>query len=239
MKTVQSSDQSHNPEEAVYNVNLFRLSQTETEPTPKADDFKVQVLVNNHLDKVLADTGAGVSVCGLDTAKKWNLLDCMSDTKVRIKPYNSNTITAVGVSNCGVSFGDRTVPVQWFIIKESCEPILAGRIAQNLGIIDFNGVADVLVPVNMIHLSNQVLKDKLQSSIASMPELFDGVGCLKGHVVKLPVDHSVKPVATPSPKCEFHTISRVVLMKWFTACFLMTSLKNTQLASVLHGSQIW
>ena len=38
--------------------------------------------MNNHLDKFLADTGAGVSVCGVETARRWNLLDRMSDTKV-------------------------------------------------------------------------------------------------------------------------------------------------------------
>ena len=129
--------------------------------------------MNNHLDKALADTRAGVSVCGVETAIRWNLLDRMSGTKVRIKQYKSNTMSTMGVSNCGVSFGDRTVPVQWYIINESCEPILAGRkVAQNLGIINFNGNADVLVPLNMISLTELDLKESLQSSISSMSEYF-------------------------------------------------------------------
>ena len=62
----------------------------------------------------------------------------MVKTGVKIKPYKSKAIPAIGVSTCGVSFGDRTVPVEWHIIEETCEPILAGSKATHLGIINFN-----------------------------------------------------------------------------------------------------
>ena len=60
---------------------------------------------------VLADTGAGISVCSQDTAKKLNIAERMCDTTSKIKPYKSQSIPAIGVSMCSVSFGDRTVPV--------------------------------------------------------------------------------------------------------------------------------
>ena len=209
VKAIQPSEKVEQADETVYNVNIFRVCQDEGRAKGRSDDFKVQVLVNNHLGKVLADTGAGVSVCGMDTAKEWNLLEKMCDTKVKIKPYKSSTIPTVGVSTCGVSFGDRIVPVQWYIIKDSCEPILAGGMARNLGIIEFNRAPDVLMPVNMIKLTNHELKSELQNAIASMPELFDGVGCLRGHEVKLPVDPSIKPVAEPPRRVHYHLQSRV------------------------------
>ena len=65
VNSVDSTDQDVSPDEQVSNVNTFRLSEAISNNS-KADDFKVQVLVNNHLDKVLADTGAGFSVCGVD-----------------------------------------------------------------------------------------------------------------------------------------------------------------------------
>ena len=37
-------------------------------------DFKVQVVVHNNIARVIADTGARVSVCGQSQAKQWNLL---------------------------------------------------------------------------------------------------------------------------------------------------------------------
>ena len=69
----------------VYDVNLFHI-KTSTDkglsnlrsPIQNKRDFKVQVVINNHLDSVIADTGARVSVCGTVQAKKWNLLNRMT-----------------------------------------------------------------------------------------------------------------------------------------------------------------
>ena len=70
----------------------------------------------------------------------------MTETGVKIKPYKSKSIPAVGVSSCDVSFGDRTVPVEWRIINESCEYILAGNKAIHLGIIQLKPYPEVMVP---------------------------------------------------------------------------------------------
>ena len=211
VKSVQSAsaDDVGLVDESLYNVNIFRVSDVESKPNDKLDDFKTQLLINNHLDTVLADTDAGVSVCGMSTAKRWNLLDRMSETNVKIKPYKSLIIPAVGVSTCGVSFGDRTVPVQWYIIEEACEPILAGKKAEHLGISKFKHAPDVLMPIHMISLADKKLKDELQDIIVSLPDVFNGVGCMKDHVVKLPVDQNVKPVAEPPRRIPYHLLSRV------------------------------
>ena len=193
--------------EDVYNVNLFRVK--DEAQSKDADHFKVDLLINNHLDKVLADTGAAISVCSVRTAKKWGLLDKMSSTRVQIKPYGSESISAIGASKCGVSFGDRTVPVQWHIIDDDCEPILAGKKSEHLGIVRFRKTPDTLMPINMIKLADTTLKSQLQDVIASTPEIFNGIGCLKNHVVKLPVDGGIKPVAEPPRRVPYHLVSRV------------------------------
>ena len=194
------------PQESLYNVNIFRISESMKESRSKPNDFKVQLLINGSFDTVLADTGAGVSVCGVETAKRWNLLDRMTKTDVKIKPYKSKAIPAIGVSTCGVTFGDRTVPVEWHVIDESCEPILAGKKATHLGIIKFQPSPKVLEPVRMI---KHIQKQDLQDVIARFPENFDGLGCLKDHAVKLHVDSDVKPVAEPPRRVPYHLVSRV------------------------------
>ena len=98
-------------DEQVYNINLFAVDVVEGVSPPEGN-YKVQVMINNHLDHVLADTGANVSVCGKDLARKWDLLDRKCETRVKIKPYKSEVIPTMGVSTCGVTFGDRTVPVR-------------------------------------------------------------------------------------------------------------------------------
>ena len=206
-KDVQPVAAEDDVNEPLYNVNIFRVEELDT--GARSGDFKVELLVNNHLDTVLADTGAVVSVCGMPTAHKWGLVDRMSKTNVRIKPYKSDAISVSGVSTCGVSFGDRTVPVQWHIIEEPCEPILAGKKATHLGIIQFKPAPSVLRPVRMIKLADKNLQGKMQNIIASVPAVFEGVGNLKDYTVKLQVDKDVKPVAEPPRRVPYHLKSRV------------------------------
>lgn len=61
----------------------------------------------------------------------------------------------------------------------------------------------------MIKFSDNKLKEELQNTIASMSELFKGVGRMKNHVVKLPVDEKIKPVAEPPRRVPYHLVSRV------------------------------
>ena len=67
---------------ATYSMNLFVINSSKNMPKPKLKhtfdtqkEFSVQVIVNNTIDKVLADTGAKVNVCGTIQAKKWGILD--------------------------------------------------------------------------------------------------------------------------------------------------------------------
>ena len=52
------------------------------------DEFKVEVIVTT----VIGETGAKVSVCSLQQAKKWKLTLKMFPSNMRLKPFNSNTI---------------------------------------------------------------------------------------------------------------------------------------------------
>ena len=114
------------------------------------EDFKVQVIINNSLATVLADTGASISVCGKKEAKRWNLLPRMVETQARIKPYNSPPIPIAGTTKCAVTFGNSSIPVEWHIIDSPCEPVLAGHIAKELGILKFDAKPTVFHPIQMI-----------------------------------------------------------------------------------------
>ena len=199
---IRPVDQEEAVGETVHDVNIFHVSAANNE----VDDFKIQLLINNNLDMVLADTGAGISVCGMATARQWNLVDRMTKTNVRIKPYNSKAIPAVGVSTCS----DRTVPAQWYIIDGPCEPFLAGSKASHLGITQFKHSPEVFMPIQMIKSMIKLSEKKqMQDVIAAFPENFNDVGQLKNHVVKLRVDQGIKPVAG-LPRCiPYHLKSRV------------------------------
>ena len=60
-------------EEDMYNINLFRIKESKDSSKPQSksvkSDFNAQVVINNHLDRVVADTGARISVCGTTQAR--------------------------------------------------------------------------------------------------------------------------------------------------------------------------
>ena len=140
-------------------------------------------------------TGAKVSVCGADQAKKLNLLNKMTKTKVKIKPYKGKVIPAIGES----------LPVLWYIIKEKREPVLSGWKAKQLGIIQFQPMPEAFMPIR-IKLEN---KQDMQSILCRYPQNFKGIGKLRGYSVKSHVDPQVKPVAEPLKRIPYHLKDRV------------------------------
>ncbi len=200
-----------------YNVNLFAINTSRHSPKPKLrstiqrkHDFSAQVVINNALGKVLADTGARVSVCGTVEAKNWGILKRMVPSKVKIQPYKSDPIAVHGTARCAVSFGNTTIPVDWHIISGSCEPILSGPASSQLGIIRFNATPDAFEPINMIsETANANLKTNLQQTATEFAENFTGFKKLKGHQVKLHVDPSIKPKVTPERTTPYHLQDRV------------------------------
>lgn len=206
----QPHDEDHDQGD-IYHINIFRITETTQQQLlqkgrMKTRDFKAQIVINNSLATVLADTGASISVCGREQAQRWNLLPRMINTKTKIKPYNSPTIPVVGITKCAVTFGATSIPVDWHIIDSPCEPVLAGQCAEQLGIIKFDAQPDVFQPVRMIQSDN---KEALQDILKNFPQNFKGLGMLKNHQVKLHVDASVKPVAAPARPVPYHLKERV------------------------------
>ena len=186
MKSVQeiSPEKNDDESEQVYNVNLFRLTQDGQNGKDRDDDFKVQLVINNKLDTVLADTGAKISVCSKKQEEKWGILERVTPTRDRIKPYKSPVIPTIGEARCSVSFGARSIPVKWHIIEESCQPVLAGGHAKQLGIISFQRMPETLMPVNPIELDS---KEVMQDILCQYPGCFDKIGKLRDYQVELHV----------------------------------------------------
>ena len=162
-------------------------------------DFKVQVIIHNSLDTVIADMGAKIRVCG--TSKKVGTFG----QKKKIKPYHSPPTPVHGEARCAVTFGFSSVPVIWHIISRSCEPILDGNTAMQLGIITFNPQPEVFKPVLMRCTEcNQELQDRLQK----YPQNFTGLGKLANHQVKLHVNGAIKPVNVPPRSIPYHLQER-------------------------------
>ena len=203
---------------ATYPIDLFRvelntsveLNDVWKHSLDPGSDFKVQVVINNRMDTILADTGAKVSVCGTKEAEKYGLLGQMYPSHHKIKPYKSEPISVKGVARCAVTFGSTSIPVEWYIIEGTCQPVLSGSAAVQLGVLSFNSKPQVLHPVSMINTTNPTVgHNEIQEILASYPNNFSGLGKLKDYKVSLHIDKSVKPKVDPPRAMPYHIRDRV------------------------------
>ena len=103
-----------------------------------------------------------------------------------------------GIACCAVTFGETSIPVEWHIIAGSCETIISGDKALQLGIIHFTQKADTFQPILMINKHTKGKdQDSLQKILADYPQNFTELGKLQDHQVKLHVDPMIKPVTVP------------------------------------------
>ena len=140
-------------------MNVFRINT--------GSDYKVQVVSNLNLIHAIADTGAKISVCGEVEAKRWNIYNKMTPSHVKIKPYKSSPIPVLGVVRSSVTFGSSSVPIIWHVIEGSCETILAGKVAEQLGIIKFQWKPTTFEPVHLIRTDNHSVKMSVQNILSS------------------------------------------------------------------------
>ena len=139
----------------MYRLNIWRIKKSPNH-APKFihgdgnDTFKRRLVVNNNMVKLLVDTGAKVSVCGMKQAAQWGLLEKMVPSSIKIHPYKSEPIPIRGTATCAVSFKGRTVPVEFHILPGSCEPILSGNKGLQLKIISIEDDDELYNPVFML-----------------------------------------------------------------------------------------
>ena len=111
-----------------------------------------------------------------------------------------------------MTFGKRSTPVIWHVIDATCEPILGGNSAIQLGILQFTKHPDTFIPINLIHTECQPKsKNELQNILAEYNDIFDTtrIGKLKDYEVVFSEDKNVKPVVTPPRPTQYHLAERI------------------------------
>ena len=200
MREVKKQETHKDEEDETYCIDVFHINQDCA--------FKVEIVTNRQLVQVIADTGAKISVCGSVQAKKWNIFYDMSPSKVKIKPYKSAPIQVLGAVRNSATFGTTSVPIVWHVIEGSCDTILDGHTAEQLGIIKFHRQPVTFKPINLIKTDNNAFKVDIQACLQNKAHIFSGIGNLKNHQVKLHVDPTVKPVNVPSRSVPYHLQER-------------------------------
>ena len=116
-----------------YQLNIWNVQLLNNLPkfTAIKNNFKKNLLVNTRLVKILIDTRVKVPLCGEQQAK-------MKPSFAKIHPYYSAPIKVTSTAICSVSFKNQAVPIEFYILLGSCNPILGRNKAEPLKIISLD-----------------------------------------------------------------------------------------------------
>ena len=164
----------------------------------KKPRYQVEVVINEQVVNMFADTGADISVMSVKKAEEIGL--ALNKTKMKIRPYGAKPIKCKGYYVGPAMHGDAVTNVRIYVVDKEVETLLSGQASEALGIIKFN----------KHHAIRQIqtTKNAKKHPLVNFPEVFEGVGKLKGHSVKLYVDTDVPPVAEPPRPIAFHLQKR-------------------------------
>ena len=136
----------------------------------------------------LIDTGASINVIDEEHYKKFKTLPKLNTSKSVVLTYNNSRINVLGTFETVVSFKQNQVKTLFHVLQGSNGCVLSYQLANSL---------------KLISISDSI--NTITSEIGKQfPELFQGLGKLKDHQVKLHIDPNVVPVAQKYRRIPFH-----------------------------------
>ena len=95
----------------------------------------------------------------------------------------------------------RIQPVEFHVLPGSCEPILAGKKAEQLDILIFQGIKQERISEVYSMISTEIdteegenFYEDIQNIVSPYAHCYVGIGCLRDHLVKFYIDDTIKPV---------------------------------------------
>ena len=169
--------------------------------------YEVDVVIKETSIKAFADTGADICIMSKKNAKQLGLK--MKKTKMSIRPYGSKKMKCIGYDIVTVMYKDSVANIGIYVLNKNVETLLSGPVAEELGIISFNGDQVSGTSSETCDIDIRTVEedqDPYMKEIRSKyPHLASGkVGKLKDYVVKYYVDESVPPVAEPRRPIPYH-----------------------------------
>ena len=136
----------------------------------------------------------------------------MKPSFAKINSYNSAPIKVTGALLCSVSFKNRAVPVEFYILPGSCSPILDGKKAGQLKIISLDK-DDNHIFYLVLMISSQEKDGEFINNVCSIlqhyPQYFKSLGKLQNYQVRFYTDNSIKSLAVPLRSVPYHLKGRV------------------------------
>ena len=216
----------------VTKIRRMRLKRS-IRHTGKTKRYEVDIVMKETLVKAFADTGADICIMSKRQAKALGLK--LMKTKMSIRPYGSRKMKCCGYCIVTVMYGKCVANVGIYIINKDVETLLSGPVAEELGIITFNGdgCVDLSDGDDTCDVKQVEDMDPLKEHIKrNYPNLSSGrVGKLHNYQVKYHIDESVPAAIDSKRPIPYHLQERFERE--------ITSMTEDGICSEHHGPAPW
>ena len=154
-------------------------------------------VVNLKVLTILVDSGATTNIVSEETWKRLKAkhINCHSSTNPSCKELyayaTDKPLPVKGTFSCEVQAGDKKTQAEFMVIRGKGISLLGRETAIKLGVLMIG------VGVAVVTSTNQALQQQY-------PEVFNGIGKLKGKQITLDIDPKVKPVVQPYRRIPFN-----------------------------------
>ena len=139
------------------------------------------------------DTGSDVNIIDEDMYKKIKGYVTLEKPKIKLLGYNSNTpLRTIGKFCETVEVRKQLTVAIFYVISGNSGSLISAETAAALGLIKF---------ANMITTKSSILQQ--------YPDVFSGIGKLKGVQVQLHIDENIDPVAQPYRRIPLPMLGKV------------------------------
>ena len=198
IKPLEADNENDSSASDDYLYSLANSSLSYRKETPKT-----KVTVAGHKFAITVDTCASINVMDQETFLK---LKGISLHKTNVKAYTYNATKPVrflGKFDTLVETRRRCTTCTFYVVgNHNSGCLLSSHTAQDLGLVSLH--------LNQIQkkLSVKTSNKAMQKVVNKYPEVFTGVGKLKGHTLTLNIDPEVIPQAQPQRRIPFTYVKR-------------------------------
>lgn len=169
-----------------------------------SDKIIINVCIENKKQPFELDTGSPVSILSLNDFKNLNLNIKLDAANVTFKAYNNTKIFPLGIANVNVTYKNKTVNVQLYIVKENFSPILGRHWIDKLNILKLESIE---TPIEQI---NKVQTVDIKNILQKYENIFSlSAGVIPDVEVTLELKEDTKPVFLKPRTVPFSLLSKV------------------------------
>lgn len=187
-------------DEYIYSVSLTVIGQVNSR-----DSLPIREIALNGLSvPVMIDSGSSVNILDMPTYDRLKRADrslSLQSSKTRLFPYGSdNPLPVLGTVNADILCDNAATTEKFFVVEGKTGNLLSYQTAERLKLLY---IQPSVQAVKRSCDTENTVPDQ-PDIITQFPDLFKGIGKIKGKQVHLHIDQSVLPKQQPQRRIPFH-----------------------------------